>query len=457
MLRTASVGRGKVLQIGATLKGIGAGLGLDLVRGRRLLLHQIPVAVATMIVALRQPAGFNSTELYVLLAAAAILSAAGLSGVLLGTQRLLWAKVIPTLDIVVISLLAGIPQHFTLSILLIFPVMWLAAEVNLLAIVLLALLPVPLVWLTHALLPIPLLGQESLPSFAIPLVVAIAGVGVNRITLRERLRRNLATLQLQALSAELLESQQRVLSITHEIRTPLTSVVGYLDLALEDDDLSEPTRHRLLVALQNSDRLLVLIATLLLTARERDRAVLDRAAPVVRVTVPVPVPVPAPVPAQGDLSELVHRAVEAIAPLAARGAITIERGDWAVAAPQVLDPIGFRQVLDNVLSNAVKYNRRPGRVTIELRWAAASAQQSARRLLCVTDTGNGMSMSEQSQLFRPFYRTAAALASGLAGSGLGLGISREIMRRLGGDLYLESESGAGTTVFVLLPLEWPAN
>lgn len=216
-----------------------------------------------------------------------------------------------------------------------------------------------------------------------------------------------------------------VASVSHELRTPLTSILGYLELALDDPSIDPSTRRMLEVASKNSDRLLALVADLLTAASTAKN----------EITI---------VPAPCTLDSIVADAVESLVPLAAERSIRFVKGNLPVVAV-IADAFRLRQVVDNVLSNAIKYNLAAGSITVTLSTADASAE------LRVTDTGRGMTDDEQQNLFHRFYRADSVRGSSVHGTGLGLNISREIMRRHGGDLRLESTFGVGTCAIATLP------
>jgi two-component system phosphate regulon sensor histidine kinase PhoR len=112
----------------------------------------------------------------------------------------------------------------------------------------------------------------------------------------------------------------------------------------------------------------------------------------------------------------------------------------------VADAFRLRQVIDNVFSNAIKYNVQSGSVRVSL------AETDGGIEVRVADTGRGMSEDEQGNLFDRFYRADSVRGSSVHGTGLGLNISREIMREHGGDLRLESIKGKGTTAIATLPV-----
>ena len=221
-----------------------------------------------------------------------------------------------------------------------------------------------------------------------------------------------------------------VASVSHELRTPLTSILGYLELALDDHAIDPSTRRMLQVASKNSDRLLALVADLLTAASTIDNELTVVLAPC-------------------DLSVIVAEAVESLGPIAAERSIRFEVGRLPAIA-LTADAFRLRQVVDNLLSNAIKYNKAAGSITVTLGTTNSSAE------LRVIDTGRGMTDVEQRDLFQRFYRADSVRGTSMHGTGLGLSISREITRRHGGELRLESVHGVGTTAIATLPLSGAA-
>lgn len=220
-----------------------------------------------------------------------------------------------------------------------------------------------------------------------------------------------------------------VASVSHELRTPLTSIIGYLDLALDDDGLDQGTRERLEVAERNASRLLELVADILAvssTSREGFGVELD-----LRPT---------------DVAAIVRSAIESIVPRAQDHGIRIEAGDLGTAEA-VVDGRRVRQVIDNLLSNAVKYNPRGGSVVVSVSTDVHSVT------VTISDDGPGISASEQVRLFERFFRGDAVRKSSTHGSGLGLSISRDLVRAHGGEITVLTAAGEGATFSVRLPRE----
>ncbi|MEL4320055.1 HAMP domain-containing sensor histidine kinase [Leifsonia sp. YIM 134122] len=220
-----------------------------------------------------------------------------------------------------------------------------------------------------------------------------------------------------------------VASVSHELRTPLTSIVGYLDLA-RDEELSEGAERYLQVADRNADRMLGLITDILAASTAGDGPVeltIDR-----RPT---------------DLASVVAASVESLAPRARESHVTIEASGIR-ELHAVVDAFRIRQVVDNLVTNAIKYNRAGGTVTVEAAPGAAGAA-----VITVRDTGTGIAPEEVPRLFERFFRSESVRGSSVHGSGLGLGISRDIVRRHGGELTIESALGVGTVARVRIPWE----
>ncbi|WP_413450433.1 ATP-binding protein [Georgenia phoenicis] len=235
-----------------------------------------------------------------------------------------------------------------------------------------------------------------------------------------------SVIALHDITDELLALSERddfVSSVSHELRTPLTSVTGYLDLAVDDPDLPPHLRSYLEVAERNAGRLRILIDNLLLAARTASDAGSRE---------------------DVDLRAVVEDVVESQAPRAADRDITIDvsaSGGSVVSA----DVGRLTQVVDNVVSNAVKYTHRGGHVGIALE------RDGGKVRLVVEDDGPGIATDHQARLFTRFYRAPEVRHTSVQGTGLGLHISRQIVEALGGSIALSSEPGRGTCVEVLLP------
>lgn len=223
-----------------------------------------------------------------------------------------------------------------------------------------------------------------------------------------------------------------VAMVSHEFRTPLTSIHGYVSLILEDDEgvegdgqrLSPEDRHYLNVVSRNTERLHRLVTDLLSSAESRPME-LERA--------------------PTNVAELVRASVDSARPHAESKHLAV-----TVEAPRhlriMVDPLRFAQVIDNLVSNAVKYTEPGGEVTVSLTGFDDHIE------LRVADTGIGIDPAERDRLFTRFFRTKDVEERSIQGVGLGLSISKKIVETHGGRIEVDS-STEGSTFLVWLPLD----
>ena len=214
-----------------------------------------------------------------------------------------------------------------------------------------------------------------------------------------------------------------VASVSHELRTPLTSILGYLDLALDSDDLTPNVRRQVDTAHRNSERLLAIVADILSASTDS------------RLSAGVAIS-----PQQIDLADLVRASVSDLSVIADERAIAIDASAVEHVGAYV-DAARMRQVVDNIVGNAIKFNRDGGLVTL----STGSAGDAA--VIRVADTGIGVRGEERERVFERFFRAE----SSVPGNGLGLAISREIVGAHGGHVDLESEPGVGSVFTVSVP------
>jgi signal transduction histidine kinase len=152
-------------------------------------------------------------------------------------------------------------------------------------------------------------------------------------------------------------------------------------------------------------------------------------------------------PSEFLADDLVRSAIAVVEPMAEQRGIALELKLRSTAVRMTSDIDKARQIMVNLLGNAVKFTDR-GRVTIRL----AKASTSVR--IDVVDTGIGIPADELPRLFRPFAQVDTGLTRRHGGTGLGLYISRRLATMLGGHIEVASEPGVGSTFSVVLPLEW---
>jgi signal transduction histidine kinase len=217
-----------------------------------------------------------------------------------------------------------------------------------------------------------------------------------------------------------------VATVSHELRTPLTSISGFLEMLQEEEEgLGAPGRKYLGVIRRSTARLHALVEDLLLVAQIEARRIELELAPV-------------------DVVAVATQAVESARATAAEKGITL---DVVADHPPAVLADGHRlaQVLDNLVSNAVKFTSQGGRVTVTVDGDGDGVR------LTVADTGIGIPLDEQGQVFSRFFRASTATRQAIPGTGLGLAISRALVEQHGGSIALQSREGAGTRVTVTLP------
>jgi signal transduction histidine kinase len=217
-----------------------------------------------------------------------------------------------------------------------------------------------------------------------------------------------------------------VASVSHELRTPLTSVLGYLEILADNGSLPQDVRAQVQVVRRNALRLQSLVSDLLEVGEFAETGLTLQ-----RETV--------------DVARIAREAVEAAGPLADRATVALaaDLPEWLVA---LVDEARIRQVLDNLLSNGVKYSGAGQDVRLVLRQVGATLE------IEVGDTGMGIAEHEVPHIFDRFYRGAAARSDQIAGTGLGLDIVRTIVEAHGGAITVDSVLGEGTTFRVSLPV-----
>jgi signal transduction histidine kinase len=213
-----------------------------------------------------------------------------------------------------------------------------------------------------------------------------------------------------------------IATISHELKTPLTSIMGHIEL-LEDLDTGIGSVEAIS---RNADRLNRLVQNLLNYSQIQDK----------RESVRKDV----------DLRELAQQSLELMAMQAEQGNVTMTLESPSSPVMVTADPDELGKVIDNLASNAVKYSRQGGTVELEVGSDGAHAY-----VLC-KDNGLGISAADQVHLFSAFHRSSNPEALSIPGTGLGLAISRRIAHMHGGEIIVASELGQGSTFRLRLPL-----
>jgi PAS domain S-box-containing protein len=217
-----------------------------------------------------------------------------------------------------------------------------------------------------------------------------------------------------------------VATVSHELRTPIAAVYGAVQtLEREDVAFTEDLRRRLLSVISDqSERLAHVVNDILLTSEvESGRLVLANE--------------------QVNVVDVARRVIEA-ARTHAPNELSLDLVAPPVLAPIATDGDKLRQVLGNLVANAIKYSFTPGQIEVRLE------PRRTRLRIAVRDEGVGIPRAEQERIFEKFYRLPNTTRA-VGGTGLGLYICRELVRRMEGKIWVESAEDIGSTFFVELP------
>ena len=250
---------------------------------------------------------------------------------------------------------------------------------------------------------------------------------------REMDSRKLAYIEIagknQELEQESLAKTQILSTATHELKTPLTSIMGYVEVLLEQGrvgPLNERQQRYLETVQESAHQLKVLIDVLLDVSRiesgsfELNLTELD---------------------VQREIEDVVRSMQDQISEKGIHVVLNIPNNLSRVNA----DRLGFSQIISNLLSNACKYSPAGATTTI------AAKEEGGLIHIGVSDTGVGISEADQARLFRKFFRADNSSTREVSGTGLGLFITKYLIEAHGGSIWVKSEEGKGTTFSFTLP------
>jgi PAS domain S-box-containing protein len=251
------------------------------------------------------------------------------------------------------------------------------------------------------------------------------------ITIRKQIQEDLIEAKIEAEKANLAKSEF-LSRMSHELRTPMNSILGFAQL-LEMGELNMKQRKGVTHILNNGKHLLDLINEVLdISGIESGRQILIRE--------PV------------QLDSIINEITDSIQIAAYKRGVTIELVDSPANSLFALaDKLRFKQVLINLLNNAIKYNNEGGLVTIKTALQSANERGNTLVRISISDTGNGIRPVDIDKLFQPFERIGADKTE-TEGTGLGLMVVKKLIEAMDGTIGVESVVGTGSTFWIELPV-----
>ncbi|WP_078556362.1 cell wall metabolism sensor histidine kinase WalK [Bacillus alkalicellulosilyticus] len=223
------------------------------------------------------------------------------------------------------------------------------------------------------------------------------------------------------------ERREFVANVSHELRTPLTTMKSYLE-ALEDGALQDPelAPKFITVTQTETERMIRLVNDLLQLSKIDSK---DYQLTLTKI----------------NFHEYLNRIIDRFEIIAKERDITIKRKFPHTLTQVEIDKDKIHQVVDNIISNAMKYSPEGGSITISL------VQQGKQVRLGISDEGVGIPRESHKKIFERFYRVDKARARNIGGTGLGLAIAKELIQAHGGEIWVQSSYGKGTTIYFTLP------
>ena len=227
--------------------------------------------------------------------------------------------------------------------------------------------------------------------------------------------------------------------MSHDIRTPINGICGLINMADHcADDMEKQTEYRTKVK-EASNLLLELVNDVLdMSKLESGEVILEE----------IPF----------DLSRISREVLVVIEQMAAEQNIRIVWEKKEITHRKFIGSPGYvKRVMMNILSNAVKYNRKNGHIYISCREIPSGQPEMTTREIVCRDTGIGMTDEFQKHIFEPFAQEHAGSRTKFAGTGLGMPIAKKLIETMGGTITFESENGAGTTFVIRIPFKIDLN
>lgn len=263
------------------------------------------------------------------------------------------------------------------------------------------------------------------------LIIIVSLVMVVRDVSRSQKYRNKLEDAKQYAEALLKSREQFMATVTHDLRSPLNTVIGYSSL-LERSDLNNSQRHYLKHLKKSSDYILRLVNDLLdLSKLEAGKMLVEELT--------------------FNPRNLIEDTVENCAPLEKSDKLVVRtKVSEEVDRPIISDPFRIKQILTNLVTNACKFTEE-GHVEVEA-WIAKEKKVN-KLMIRISDTGIGISKEKKENIFEEFSQESIGIERRFGGSGLGLAISKKLVELLRGSIHLESEQGVGSEFTIKIPIK----
>jgi len=213
-------------------------------------------------------------------------------------------------------------------------------------------------------------------------------------------------------------------TVSHDLRSPLTAILGYAELIDRVGDVN-PEQHEFIGRIRGSVREITALIDDLLNLSRIESSFEEDVQPL-------------------KLSEIVNHCLGLFQSQIDEKKITVQVSISHNLPDMVANPLYIRSLLDNLIGNAIKYTLADGKVTIQ------ASIQNSQTVIAVSDTGMGIPAADQARIFNKFYRGSNVVES-TPGTGLGLSIVQSVLDRLNGRIWVDSKVGEGSTFTVLLP------
>ena len=222
-----------------------------------------------------------------------------------------------------------------------------------------------------------------------------------------------------------------VTTIVHDLKTPITSIMGFIELLQKDDHDEEKRQSFYNIIATESARLLKMVNDVLYVSRTSEQKSKENKTENNESC---------------NIGVQIHKYVKELAPLAEKRNINVDinmnAGNIYVSVPESK----VARILTNIIENAIKYNRESGKVFIDV------SEEGSSVIIRIKDTGVVIASEELDKVFDKFYRSSTSKKMNIDGTGLGLAIAKDIVESYGGEIKVESELGKCTEFMISLPI-----